>query len=71
MAESDLAAALRCNPQDEHVAAALRDVRGKLEAAGDAADYSFDGDKVVAGVVVLDSICMHVCSKWPVELYLI
>jgi tetratricopeptide (TPR) repeat protein len=36
MAESDLAAAQRVNPQDEHVAAALRDVRAKCEAAGEA-----------------------------------
>jgi tetratricopeptide (TPR) repeat protein len=45
MAESDLAAAQRVNPQDEHVAAALRDVRTTCEAAGDAGDYSFDGDR--------------------------
>ena len=46
MAESDLATALRVNPQDEHVAAALKEVRGKLEAAGDDGDFGgFEGDK--------------------------
>lgn len=45
MAESDLAAALRSNPGDEHVAAALKEVRGKLEESGQDGDYGgFEGD---------------------------
>ena len=49
MAESDLAAAQQVNPQDEHVAAALQEVRAKLEAAGEGGDYSFDGDTPDSG----------------------
>ena len=49
MAESDLAAAQQVNPQDEHVAAALQEVRAKLEAAGEGGDYSFDGDTPASG----------------------
>ena len=50
MAESDLAAAQRVNPQDEHVAAALQDVRAKLAAAGDGGDDDVDSHADAAGV---------------------
>ena len=50
MAESDLAAAQRVNPQDEHVAAALQDVRAKLAAAGDGGDVDLDSHADAAGV---------------------
>ena len=50
MAESDLAAALRVNPGDEHVAAALEEVRGKLEASGEGGSCGgFEGDNEKGG----------------------